>query len=52
VYADVLGPTGPVAPAFRGTGNRLEIAGNLQAFARTNQAIEPAPGPQFFTSNK
>lgn len=51
-YADVLGPTGPVAPEFQGTGNRLEIAGNLHAFGQTNRAIDPAPGPEFFTSNK
>lgn len=52
VYADVLGPTGPVPPEIQGTGNRLEIAGNLRAFARTNRAIDPAPAPEFFTSRK
>jgi hypothetical protein len=51
-YADVLGPTGPVSPAIQGTGNRLEIPGNLQAFTQTNRAIDPAPGPEFFTSSK
>jgi len=51
-YADVLGPTGPVPPAIQASGNRLEIAGNLNAFARTNRAIDPAPGPEFFTSSK
>jgi len=51
VYADVLGPAGPVLPAFQGTGNRLEITGNLQAFTQTNRAIDPAPGPEFFTSD-
>jgi len=51
-YADVLGPAGPVAPEFQGTGNRLEVAGNLNAFGQTNRALDPAPGPEFFTSNK
>jgi len=48
VYADVLGPTGPVSPALQGTGNRLEITGSRQAFLQTNRAIDPAPGPTFF----
>ena len=52
LYADVLGPTGPVAPAFQGTGNRLEIAGSLRAFEQTNTAVEPAPAAEFFTSGK
>jgi hypothetical protein len=51
-YADVLGPTGPLAPEFQGIGNRFEVAGNLHAFGKTNWAIDPAPGPEFFTSNK
>jgi hypothetical protein len=51
-YADVLGPTGPVAPETQGMGNRLEFVGNLNAFWQTNRAIDPAPGPEFFTSNK
>ncbi|MEJ7758594.1 MAG: hypothetical protein WKF55_03255 [Gemmatimonadaceae bacterium] len=50
VYADVLGPTGPVSPALQGTGNRLEITGSLQAFVQTNRAIDPAPGPAFFAN--
>ena len=48
VYANVLGPAGPVSPALQGTGNRLEITGSRQAFLQTNQAIDPAPGPAFF----
>jgi hypothetical protein len=51
-YADVLGPTGPVAPEIQGTGNRLEFVGNLNAFGQTNRAIDPAPAPEFFTSNR
>ena len=52
VYADVLGPTGPLSPELQGTGNRLEIVGTLRAFARTNRAIDPAPGSEFFTGGK
>jgi hypothetical protein len=52
VYADVLGPTGPLAPLFQGTGNRLEIAGNLHAFEQTNRGIDPAPGSEFFTGGQ
>ena len=48
VYADVLGPTGPLSSELPGTGNRLEIVGTLRAFARTNRAIDPAPGAEFF----
>jgi hypothetical protein len=51
-YADVLGPTGPVPAAIQGTGNRLDIAGSLKAFVRTNRAIDPAPGREFFTSSR
>ena len=47
VYADVLGPTGPVIPAT-GTGNRIEFVGSLQAFTLTNRAIDPAPAPELF----
>jgi hypothetical protein len=52
VYADVLGPTGPLSPELQGAGNRLEIIGSLRAFARTNRAVDPAPGPEFFRSAK
>jgi len=47
-YADVLGPTGPVAAQYLGTGNRLDFVGNLQSFTSTNSAIDPAPGAEFF----
>jgi hypothetical protein len=33
-----------------GTGNRLEFAGSATAFAQTNEAIDPAPPAEFFTS--
>ena len=52
VYAHVLGSSGPVSPAFQGTGNELQFVGSLQAFEQTNRAIDPAPGPSFFTSNQ
>jgi hypothetical protein len=34
-----------------GSGNRLVITGNLNAFSRTNQDILPMPGPEFFTAD-
>lgn len=52
VYADVLGPTAPLDPAFRGTGNALEFTGTLQAFEQTNRAIDPAPAEEFFTGGR
>ncbi len=35
-----------------GVGNRLIIAGNLNAFSRTNEAILPMPGEEFFTGGR
>ena len=35
-----------------GSGNRLIITGNLNAFSRTNEAILPLPGAQFFTAGR
>ena len=52
VYANVLGPTGPLSPELQGAGNRLEIVGSPRAFARTNRAIDPAPGAEFFTRHR
>jgi hypothetical protein len=49
VYADALGPAGPLAPEFQGSGNRLKIVGTLKDFARTNRRINPRPGVQHFT---
>jgi hypothetical protein len=51
VYTDVLGPSGPQPSALQGSGNRLEIVGSPQAFARTNSSIDPAPDAEFFTSS-
>ena len=54
---NVIG-SGPRANTYRdavsnlGTGNRLIIAGNLNAFSRTNEAILPLPGAQFFTAGR
>lgn len=52
VYANVLGPTGPLSPELQGIGNRLRIAGSLRAFARANRAIDPSPGAEFFTGHR
>jgi hypothetical protein len=35
-----------------GIGNRLNITGNLNAFSRTNDAISPMPGENFFTAGR
>lgn len=51
MYADVGGPAGPLSPDVLSSGNRLEIAGSPQAFARTNRQIEPGPGTEFFSSS-
>jgi hypothetical protein len=50
-YADNGGPTGTLPSQVSGIGNRLEIAGNPQAFMRTNEAIDPAPSAQFFSAS-
>jgi hypothetical protein len=51
-YADALGPTGPLAAQYQGSGNRLEIAGSLHSFQQTNRDIDPAPGAAFFSSSR
>jgi hypothetical protein len=48
-YAHAAGPSGALPSAFQGTGNRLEIVGNTQAFSQTNSLIDPAPSVEFFT---
>ena len=35
-----------------GVGNRLLFTGSLRAFSRTNDAISPLPGAQFFTAGR
>ena len=47
-YLDAVGPSGALAPAFQGSGNRLDIVGNAQAFDRTNSGLDPAPGAAQF----
>lgn len=51
-FANVLGPTGPLAPEFQGSGNALEFAGTLRGFTRTNRSIEPVPAEEFFTGRR
>lgn len=48
-YRNASGPSGPLPPELQGS-NRLEIVGSPQAFARTNQGIDPPPGADLFTS--
>jgi hypothetical protein len=47
-YADSRTPT----MGNLGTGNRLEIIGNANAFDRTNSGFLPAPPPEFFTAQR
>jgi hypothetical protein len=49
VFADVVGPQ---QPANRGTGNRLEIAGEVATFRQANPAIEPPPDPKYFVGGR
>jgi hypothetical protein len=51
-YADVATFSGPLPAHLQGTGNRLEIVGDPQTFARTNRGIDPAPAAKFFTSGR
>jgi len=47
-YAHTTASSGPLLARLEGTGNRLEIVGNAQTFARQNRGINPAPAAQFF----
>ena len=49
-YANAAGPSGSLPPDIQGSNNRLEMAGSPEAFARTNQRIDPRPGAEHFTS--
>jgi hypothetical protein len=49
VFADAVGPSGPLSPSVQGTGNRLEFAGSRRAFDKTNESISPAPAAEFFS---
>jgi hypothetical protein len=51
-YANAGGSLGPLAPGLRGKGNRLEIVGDPDTFRRSNHAIEPMPGAEFFIGKR
>jgi hypothetical protein len=51
-YANAAAFSGPLPARFQGTGNRLEIVGDPQTFARTNRGIDPAPGAKFFVGGR
>jgi len=48
VYVDAA----TLPPGNLGSGNRLEIVGNANAFGRTNDNISPAPPAEFFTGGQ
>jgi hypothetical protein len=50
-YANAAGPSSELPPGSAGTGNRLDIAGNVDAFSRTNYLIDPVPPRIFFAGN-
>ena len=50
IYAHAAAGSRSAKPRFRGTGNKLELIGDLQAFTRTNRGIDPAPAASFFNS--
>lgn len=49
-YGNAMGLSGSLPAALQGTGNLLQIVGNLNAFVQTNRQIDPLPGAEFFTS--
>jgi serine/threonine protein kinase len=51
-YINAGGTFGELSAQLQGSGNRLEIVGNQETFARTNRGIEPPPGAEFFTSSR
>ncbi|HEX6573391.1 MAG TPA: serine/threonine-protein kinase [Gemmatimonadaceae bacterium] len=51
-YADAASFSTPLKSELRGKGNRLEIVGDRKTFKRLNDAIDPAPGPEFFTTKR
>ncbi len=51
-YANVAASSAPLAAHLRGTGNRLEIVGDPQTFARANRGINPAPAAEFFINRR
>jgi hypothetical protein len=51
-YADAAAFSGLLPAQLQGIGNRLEIVGDPQTFARTNRGIDPAPAAKFFVSGR
>jgi hypothetical protein len=51
-YADAAAFSGLLPAHLQGIGNRLEIVGDPQTFARTNRGIDPAPAAKFFVSGR
>jgi hypothetical protein len=51
-YFDAAAYSGLLPAQLQGSGNRLEIVGSPQTFARTNRGIDPAPGAQFFIGER
>ena len=51
-YANAAAFSGPLPARLQGIGNRLEIVGDPQTFARTNRGIDPAPGARFFIGGR
>jgi serine/threonine protein kinase len=49
-YANTAGGSLPLAAHLQGAGNRLEIVGDPQSFARTNRRIDPPPAAHFFSN--
>lgn len=48
-YGNAVGLSGPLPAALQGTGNLLQIVGNLNSFVQMNRQIDPLPGAEFFT---
>jgi len=48
-YGNATGLSGALPAALQGTGNLLQIVGNLNAFVQTNRQLDPLPGAEFFT---
>ncbi|MDQ3082342.1 MAG: serine/threonine protein kinase, partial [Gemmatimonadota bacterium] len=51
-YASAATSFGPLPVRLQGIGNRLEIVGSPETFARTNRGINPAPGAKFFIRDR
>jgi hypothetical protein len=51
-YANVATSFERVPAQLQGIGNRLEIVGTPQDFARSNQRLVLAPGPEFFIGGR